>query len=71
MESNLTYYRRRAGEEFLAAIRAEHHKARRAHLDMSARYEDLIRALETAEDPEASEPVNESVQVIDQIKIYV
>ena len=69
MESNVTYFSRRAREEFHAAIRAEHHKARRAHLDMSARYEDLVRAL--AEEEPASEPIAEPDQVIEQIKIYV
>jgi len=71
MESNVTYFSRRAREEFFAAIRAEHHKARRAHLDMSARYEDLVRALDADSAPIEPPPATESEQPIEQIKIYV
>lgn len=49
MESNASYFGRRAREELFAAIRADHHKARRAHLDLAARYDDLARSIEARE----------------------
>ena len=69
METDARYFRRRAREEFFAAIRAHHHKARRAHLDMAARYEDLVRELERLETPSDREPVGD--QVTEQVKLYV
>ena len=70
METDAKYFRRRAREEFFAAIRADHHKARRAHLDMAARYEDLVRALDSPE-PAPPEPAGASEQVTEHIKLYV
>ena len=49
MESNASYFSRRAREELFAAIRADHHKGRRAHLDLAARYDDLVRSIEVQE----------------------
>ena len=49
LESDATYFGRRANEELLAASKAEHPNARLAHLEMAARYDDLacgIRAHE-------------------------
>ncbi|HET6943152.1 MAG TPA: hypothetical protein VFH89_13410 [Sphingomicrobium sp.] len=71
METNAEYFRRRAREEFFAAIRAEHHKARRAHLDMAARYEDLVRDLALPEPAPGPESVGISDQVTEHIKLYV
>ena len=45
MESDATYFRRRALEEQLAALRAESPKARRAHRELAARYDDLARGI--------------------------
>ena len=70
METDAKYFRRRAREEFFAAIKADHHKARRAHLDMAARYEDLVRALDLPE-PAPSKAIEFSDQVTEQIKLYV
>jgi hypothetical protein len=70
METDAKYFRRRAREEFFAAIRANHHKARRAHLDMAARYEDLVRALDQSE-PIPPEPVGVPDQVTEHVKLYV
>lgn len=41
MESDVTYFRRRALEEQLAALKAESHNARRAHRELAARYDTL------------------------------
>ena len=46
MESDAAFFTRRAREERFAATKAEHPKARRAHLEMAARYADLARAIE-------------------------
>lgn len=46
MESEAVYYRRRMAEEKSAAIHAAHPKARTAHLEMAARYEERINGLE-------------------------
>lgn len=70
METDAKYFRRRARDEFFAAIRADHHKARRAHLDMAARYEDLVRALDPPE-PAPAEPAGTSDQVTEHVKLYV
>jgi hypothetical protein len=69
METDAKYFRRRAREEFFAAIRAHHHKARRAHLDMAARYEDLVRELDLSEPPSDREPAAD--QVTEHVKLYV
>jgi hypothetical protein len=70
METDAQYFRRRAREEFFAAIRADHHKARRAHLDMAARYEDLVHALETQK-PAPGESIEAPGQVPEHVKLYV
>jgi len=38
MESDAAFFTRRAREERFAATKAEHPKARKAHLEMAARY---------------------------------
>jgi hypothetical protein len=43
METDATYFRRRALEEQLAALKAESPKARRAHRELAARYDALAR----------------------------
>lgn len=55
MESDAAFFTRRAREERLAATRADHPQARKAHLQMAARYTDLARAIEgrpTGDDPD-------------------
>ena len=49
MERDLVYYRRRLAEEKAAALHAGHPRARDAHLEMSARYEERVAELEEAE----------------------
>ena len=45
MESDLAYLRRRASEERTAALSARHAGARKAHMEMAERYEDLVRGI--------------------------
>jgi hypothetical protein len=45
MESDATYFGRRASEERGAAMRAPHPTARRVHLDMADRYDELSGAI--------------------------
>jgi hypothetical protein len=45
MESDAAYFRRRALEEHLAALKADNPNARRAHCELAARYEELARAI--------------------------
>jgi hypothetical protein len=45
LEGDLIYFGRRASEERTAAMQARHAEARKAHLDMAERYEDLVRAI--------------------------
>ena len=45
MESDATYFRRRAFEEHLAAVKADDPNARRAHRELAARYDDLSREI--------------------------
>lgn len=56
MESDAAFFSRRAREEKLAASRADHPRARRAHLEMSARYTDLARAIEGEPPDDDDEP---------------
>jgi hypothetical protein len=46
MESDAAFFIRRSREERFAATKAEHPKARKAHLVMAARYADLAGAIE-------------------------
>ena len=46
MESDAAFFTRRAREERFAATKAEHPQARKAHLQMAARYADLARAID-------------------------
>ena len=45
MESDASYFRRRATEEKAAALEAPHPQARHIHLKMAERYEDLASAI--------------------------
>ena len=45
MESDATYFRRRATEEKAAALKALHPQARQSHLKMAERYDDLASAI--------------------------
>ena len=57
MESDAAFFTRRAREERLAATRADHPQARKAHLQMAARYTDLARAIEgRPPDPDEDQP---------------
>jgi hypothetical protein len=49
LESDATYFGRRANEELFAASKAEHPNARLAHLELAARYDDLARGLRAHE----------------------
>lgn len=46
MESDAAFFTRRAREERFAATKAEHPQARKAHLQMAARYASLARAID-------------------------
>jgi hypothetical protein len=50
MESDATYFRRRALEERLAAVKAENPNARRAHRELAARYDDLAGGIDHQDD---------------------
>jgi len=41
MDDDTLYFERRASDEFLAAAKAQHPRAREAHLKMAQRYQDL------------------------------
>ena len=41
MDEDTLYFERRASEEFLAAAKARHPRAREAHLTMAQRYQNL------------------------------
>lgn len=45
MESDLTYFQRRASQEEAAARHAAHPRARQAHLDLARQYVQLARRL--------------------------
>lgn len=47
MEADFNYFSRRAQEERIAAMQAPHPSARRAHLDMAERYDELATAIES------------------------
>jgi hypothetical protein len=46
MESDATYFRRRALEERLAAVKADNPNVRRVHRELAARYDDLARGID-------------------------
>lgn len=50
MEGDSIYFGRRANEEREAAMKAGHPAARRAHLDLAARYDELSSAISTRHD---------------------
>jgi hypothetical protein len=45
MESDKTYFRRRAAEERVLAASSQHDTAGQVHLELAARYEDLALAI--------------------------
>ena len=45
MDSDVSYFRRRAAEEKAAALNARTSQARQSHLEMAERYADLARAI--------------------------
>lgn len=49
MESDISYFRRRASDERSAAMQARQSDAREAHLELAQRYEDLVRAIAESE----------------------
>ena len=46
MESDSMFFARRASDERAAAIRAKHPSARRAHLELAERHQDIADAIE-------------------------
>jgi hypothetical protein len=50
METDLAYFRRRASEEYLGHANADHPTAKKKHLEMAKRYEDLARSIEKEAD---------------------
>lgn len=55
MESDSAFFTRRAREEMLAASKADHPRAREAHLQLAARYSDLARAIDGAPDTDVGD----------------
>jgi hypothetical protein len=49
MEGDRAYCRRRASEEKAAALKAIHPKARKAHLELAQRFEDLSCSISAQE----------------------
>jgi hypothetical protein len=49
MESDVSYFRRRASEARTAALHARQASARAAHVAMAERYEDLVRGIMVTE----------------------
>jgi len=49
MEGDVVYFGRRANEERIAAMKAPHPQARKAHLEMAERYADLATAIASRE----------------------
>ena len=47
MECDAVYFRRRAQDERLAADKAGHETARRLHLEMADRYDELATAIDS------------------------
>ncbi|HET7281701.1 MAG TPA: hypothetical protein VFI67_05210 [Sphingomicrobium sp.] len=47
MEGDVIYFSRRAHEERAAAMQAANPNARRSHLDMATRYDELVKAIES------------------------
>jgi len=45
LESDHVYFARRASEERTAAIRTQSYEARKTHIELAERYEDLVRAI--------------------------
>jgi hypothetical protein len=44
-EGDQVYFARRASEERTASLKAQDANARRAHIELAERYEDLVRAM--------------------------
>jgi hypothetical protein len=51
MEGDGIYFGRRASEERIAAMKAPHPRARKAHLELADRYNDLATAIQSRERP--------------------
>lgn len=47
MEGDAIYFGRRAREERVAALKSANANARRSHLDMANRYDELVSAIES------------------------
>ena len=50
MEGDASYFIRRAGEERAAAMKCAHGAARRAHLELAKRYDDLASSISARAD---------------------
>ena len=71
MQSDAIYFGNRAAEEFIAAAEAQRPEARRAHLELAARYQDLARHIALQDQlvladepmkPPASDPAHATVR---------
>lgn len=60
MESDFSYFRRRATEEKAAALKAFHWQARQSHLEMAERYDDLASAIAARHPHLGLAPVDEA-----------
>ena len=49
MEGDTAYFRRRASDERAAGMKASHPRARKSHLELAGRYDDLANAIEGRE----------------------
>jgi len=57
MESDRAYFMRRAAEERAAAVSASHPGARRSHIEMADRYDELATAMGDYEGVAAADPM--------------
>ena len=51
MDKDTSYFRRRAGEERIAAMKAANASARQAHLEMADRYDERAKAIISHQSP--------------------
>lgn len=66
MERDVVYFGRRAQEERIAAMKASHPTARRAHLDMAARYEEFATEIGSRQQGMESKPASINLVSADQ-----
>ncbi len=77
MQSDAIYFGNRAAEEFIAAAEAHRPEARRAHLELAARYQDLARhialqdQLALAGEPKPPAPAPAPAQTADRPGLWL